>query len=121
MDAEDGPQLIVGVPRRELLEFAWPVFERKMKKDAETLDQKCPVRRYCKAIGALATNDTCPVCLTPFRANKHVRITPCKHMYCDGCLTRHVHGNRQDCPMCRTSVISSSGMTVYLADLDSIA
>ena len=40
MHEERGPQQIVSVPRTELLEFAWPVFERKMKKDAEMLEKK---------------------------------------------------------------------------------
>jgi hypothetical protein len=42
----------------------------------------------------------CYICLKNFRINSKVRLLPCKHMFCDGCIMPWLKTN-STCPTCK--------------------
>ena len=50
---------------------------------------------------ATSSGDSCPVCLSPFRAKKtSVVELPCRHVFCAKCTTKWMESHTT-CPLCR--------------------
>ena len=66
---------------------------------------------------ATSSGDSCPVCLSPFRAKKtSVVELPCRHVFCAKCTTKWMESHTT-CPLCRAVVKPEVVIEVCVTDV----
>ena len=69
-----------------------------------------PTRRHCEAAAAEAGDgdgETCAICLGDFEEGEEVRLLPCLHEFCKGCIDLWIErqGLAAACPLCKRALI----------------
>ncbi|KAM3147074.1 hypothetical protein pb186bvf_000790 [Paramecium bursaria] len=75
---------------------ATKIQQEKPALDREILDKYCPAIRN----GSLNQEENCTVCLISFVKKELIRVTPCKHVFHDSCLSEWTQ-KQSNCPNCR--------------------
>lgn len=57
-------------------------------------------------VGSKEVQERCPICLDTLGLREKAVATPCMHHYHFRCIGRWIAGGKQDCPMCRCSMLS---------------
>ena len=55
-------------------------------------------------INPVAEPDTCPICFEILTQNKNFCSTPCGHVFCFNCITKHMTIGSNTCPCCRGEI-----------------
>ena len=53
-------------------------------------------------------DNSCTVCIAPFRNKQTIRLTPCGHAFHDDCLLPWLRSGKDHCPSCKLELLHTS-------------